>query len=47
MINLPGEFHEVMTTGTSNYYSLAIVLDDSLLDARILAEYLNKHNIVP
>lgn len=46
MIKLPGHSHEVESAGTSNYYSLAIVLDDSLIDARTLAGYLNLHNIV-
>lgn len=46
MIELPGQSFEVNAVGTSNYYSLAIVLDDSCINARELSDYLNLHNIV-
>ncbi|HEX8182670.1 MAG TPA: DegT/DnrJ/EryC1/StrS aminotransferase family protein [Candidatus Saccharimonadales bacterium] len=46
MIKLPSLSYEVKVAGISNYYSLAVVLDDSIINVSALADYLNLHSIV-
>ncbi len=46
LIKLPGKSYEIKSNGTNNYYSLAIVLDDSLIKSQILAQYLSDHDII-